>query len=102
MPADAPSTRCPHCGRQNGMHTCATTPGEPAPDPGDVSICWGCAGIGVFDLVDGVLTVRLPTDDEARDIAEDERLRMFAFQAVISRTPTEAAARSLHALGEVQ
>lgn len=53
-------TTCPYCSRVNECSTSATNPDKVAPEPGDVSICIGCAGIAIYTETG----VRLPTHVE--------------------------------------
>lgn len=57
---------CPHCGRVNDLHG-SLMQAERVPQPGCRSICWKCQGVSVFVEVDGVLTQRAATTDEAAD-----------------------------------
>jgi hypothetical protein len=58
-------TICPYCGRRNELHAEATGPDGRAPKPGDVTICWGCVGVCIFDEN---MALRLPTDEEFEDV----------------------------------
>ena len=49
---------CPYCGRHTDCDTEAY--GDGVPEVGDVSVCFYCAGVGIY-TADGV---RLPTDSE--------------------------------------
>ncbi len=51
-----PDVVCAECGKQMD---CASGPG--APEPGDFSLCIGCASLNVFDAQ---LHLRAPTHDE--------------------------------------
>ncbi len=77
---------CPHCGRINDSHDGP----HPADKPvsGDVSLCWGCGGLGIF--TDG--GIRMPTQQEQAELEADSQVR--AAQAAIreSYTPQQASA----------
>ena len=53
--------QCPTCHRDNELHA---GPGGAPPEPGNVSFCWGCGGIGIFT----VIGVRKATPEELRKI----------------------------------
>lgn len=64
---------CPKCGRENDRSTgleCARKP-----EPGDVSVCFGCYYVGIYSD-DG--TIREPTEDERREMAEPENAKRIA------------------------
>lgn len=75
---------CPHCGRRNDLHTGAA---GTRPRPGDVSICWACAGIGIYVAGD---SARVPTAAEVQELAADPRIA--AAQAAIREHNTPHAA----------
>lgn len=52
---------CPMCGAHLDAHTDALNPLDPDPVPGDVSVCFYCAGILKFG---DDLRLRRPTVDE--------------------------------------
>lgn len=56
-------TCCPSCGRLNDAHTGVS--GKAAPEPGDVSLCFGCAEPAIYTQD---LQLRRPTDDERAEI----------------------------------
>lgn len=60
---------CPKCGTSNDAATGLTT--NNGPQPGDLSLCAYCAWPSVFDVENGVLGQRSPTDDEWREIETD-------------------------------
>lgn len=85
MSTTSDALRCLHCGRVNDAHE--RRPGE-RPKSGDVSLCWGCAGIALF-TDDGL---RLPTESEAAAIEADPEL-------IAARTAIRAAAYPSQAIG---
>lgn len=60
------ATQCPNCKAELEEHQ-ATDLSNSRPTPGDVSICFGCHHIGVYDEN---LAIREPTDEEFREIAD--------------------------------
>lgn len=76
---------CPHCGRINEAHDGPTR--DATPKPGDVSLCWGCGGVGIFTETG----VRKPTPDEAAELEAAPKVK--AAQAAIreSFTPSQAS-----------
>lgn len=40
---------CPNCGRTQEVHSSANNDGA-MPEPGDISICFGCTGIAMYGL----------------------------------------------------
>lgn len=65
-----PSDRCPFCGYTRDMASSLT--GCAGPEAGDVSVCLKCAGVGVLD---GALSVRLPTSAETEVIESDQEIQ---------------------------
>lgn len=55
--------QCPTCHRDNELHS---GPGGSAPQPGNVSLCWGCGAIGIFTAVG----IRKATPEELVEIME--------------------------------
>jgi hypothetical protein len=55
---------CPYCAKVLDVHAELIQQGD-GPKPGDVTICWGCVGICMFDED---LGLRLPTDEEFNEI----------------------------------
>lgn len=77
-------TACPHCGRVNDHHR---SDGEDKkPDPGDVSLCWKCGGAAIF-TENGV---RMPTEEENRDISQDPDVKRFRYAMAEALTPSQA------------
>lgn len=74
---------CPHCGRVNDQHA-TDEPKEPT--EGDVSLCWKCGGAAIF-TDDGV---RLPTEDEEREISQDPDVKRFRYAMAEALTPSQA------------
>lgn len=62
---------CPFCGRLNDRHGEIDDPlAQPSKD--DISICWGCLLIAVFDEdATGGQVLRRPTPDERRRLYTD-------------------------------
>lgn len=67
---ELPPSACPYCGGKIEAHTGIGRAVEPK--PGDVSICFGCAGVLVFDVE---LRPRLPTIAETARFDADERVQ---------------------------
>jgi hypothetical protein len=64
---------CPHCGAEFTGHD-PLVPGA-QPKPGDLTLCSGCHGVGVYELgPSGELLVRAPDAAEQADIDADPRL----------------------------
>lgn len=70
-------TRCPWCGEENDGHLRVGGSGYKAPEPGDVSLCFGCGRWAVYTDAEG----------GKRKVTADER-------ATILRHPTGAAAEA--------
>jgi hypothetical protein len=62
-------TTCPYCGRTNDLHREVKQEGV-GPSPGDVSVCFGCVGVSVYDEN---LALRIPTDEEFAEVIEVAR-----------------------------
>lgn len=84
---DATGDRCPYCGRANPEHDGPTR--DDRPSPGDVSICWGCRQVAVFDDAG---RARLPTPDEAAELRADPKVRDMLALLAESYTPGQASA----------
>lgn len=69
---------CPKCGRGNDRST--GMEGDEAPNPGDVSVCFGCHFVGIYA---DDLSIREPTDAEKKELKEPENAKRVA--AVIRR-----------------
>jgi len=67
---EMPEHRCPFCGSLHDHATNTTT--EAKPNAGDVSICFDCTSIGVFDE-NG--SVRKPTEEEKAVFLADSRVQ---------------------------
>lgn len=61
-------TICPYCGRRNELHAEAVALNGKAPKPGDVTICWGCVGVCIFDED---MVLRLPMDEEFEELHKE-------------------------------
>lgn len=77
---DVKQHKCPFCGSLNDRVTYVGE-GDPAPDPGDTSICFRCGEVGVFTELG---TVRKPNAEEQFEIGCDvhifeaqQRIRMI-------------------------
>jgi hypothetical protein len=77
---------CPACGRANQTTTGVTTADQPKVD--DVLVCWGCRTPAILTAVG----LRLPTLEEAAELACDEDLRAARAAMAESYTPAQAAA----------
>jgi len=67
-------TVCPFCGEEHEAVTAARENASSIPDDGDVSICFKCGKVSLFDrAADG--GVRRPTKKEQRDLNRSENLR---------------------------
>lgn len=80
-------TICPFCGRNNPLVS-ETGPGDAWPNEGDVSICWRCGEVAIFDLAhDGGL--RRPNLAEEAEIAADDDIQqaLRARNLVLKVTP---------------
>ena len=74
---------CPHCGRVREVHTGAGDAQGTTPSSGDVSICFNCLGTSVFD---DTLKLRLPTQQEAKEIAAIPSFTELMFQLISLKT----------------
>lgn len=81
--------RCPHCDRVNDRYSGA--PGTKASE-GDISICWGCKKISIFDGKGGQ---RIPTAEELAEALDDRDVLRAIKHAHLDATPTIAVKRSL-------
>lgn len=81
---DAINDLCDNCGYQ--LDAVSGVDGEFIPKTGDVSICLKCGARRIFVIEDGHLSRRMPTEDEAQNMEEDEyltkleRVRAFVTQ----------------------
>jgi hypothetical protein len=61
--------RCPRCRRISDEHIAAD--GKDGPARGDISVCWSCQSLSVFDRsLNDELIVREPTGSELAEIKE--------------------------------
>lgn len=81
--------RCPTCGRVNTEHESIDEPR--VPEDGDLSICWKCQAIAVYEA--NPLRLRLPTDAELREIKVDPDVTRALSALNIHRGP-DAAVRA--------
>lgn len=49
------SYSCPHCGAVHTEQTCANFRERAEPDDGDISICFSCGDVSIFDVANHVL-----------------------------------------------
>lgn len=86
------NSTCPFCGRNNDAN--AATGDNPAPpQPGDVSICWGCHGVGVFTGSH----IRKPTPEEEIEFSNDPDIADVLMVVKKSVAPREAVDLLRHA-----
>jgi len=83
---------CPYCGRNNTRHGCPDDPGSP-PEPGNLSLCWGCRGVSVFMERNGRLELRKPTAGELIEFAADPGIQEILTEAVGVDRPMTAISR---------
>lgn len=82
---------CPHCGRTNNFHS--DIDGQATPDPGDVSVCWGCRRAGVYA---DDLSIRKPTVSEQNEIDASPYVKRALAAMAESTIPTEAVRLTRH------
>lgn len=63
------TTTCPYCGRNNEAHA-PTGNDYHVPAEGDVSICWKCHGVGIFQADGSVRSTSPEEDAELRKAPE--------------------------------
>lgn len=82
---------CPTCGRRNDAHT--NTEGGADPEPGDVTLCWGCSQPAIFTRgLLGDLTLRVATPEEEVAILTDPAVLAAIAAMAGHRTPEDAIA----------
>ena len=86
IPSDGPERACPHCWRVNDLHDAAN---GATPKEGDVSLCWGCGGLGIFTTYG----MRKATSDEERALREDPHVRAAQDAIAKSSSPADAVQR---------
>jgi len=64
---EVPEAPCGHCGAR--LDRASIDTGQ-RPEPGDISICWGCAGVNRFDER---LRLEALSDDAVRELDVDHR-----------------------------
>jgi predicted RNA-binding Zn-ribbon protein involved in translation (DUF1610 family) len=79
--------RCPHCGRANDT---SSSREDAVPKHGDVSICWGCGGVAIFEDGPFGMSSRLPTDEELANVMRDPQVQAILSAIGLYRTPLEA------------
>lgn len=73
MPDYDVESSCPACGAVHDGAASMTSIGRP--EPGDLSICFDCGSLNVWEAKDEKLSQRLPTPDEALTFASDPEVR---------------------------
>lgn len=81
------STTCPYCGRENDSHAPTGNDYE-VPEEGNVSICWKCHGLGIFQ---GDGTVRRVSPEEDAELRAAPEIRDVLMVLKKSHTPLAAA-----------
>jgi hypothetical protein len=66
---------CTECGYKFDLASGVGQAENSAPEPGGISLCIRCGNADVFDEVDGVLTLRVPTPEELESINADLTVR---------------------------
>lgn len=84
------SVSCPSCGRANTEHDSIDEPSA-APGEGDLSLCWGCRSVAVYEI--NPLRLRFPTDAELREIMTSLNIAR-ALSAMNTRLGPTAAVRA--------
>jgi len=74
------STTCPYCGRENDSHA-PTGNDYHVPEEGNVSICWKCHNIGIFQGDGSVRKVSPEEDAELRAAPEIQDVLMVLKKA---------------------
>lgn len=75
------TNRCVECGRTNDMITQIEP--DTLPDPDDVSICWYCGHVALFNAD---RTLREPTVDECLQLHQDHGIRhLLALRSIARR-----------------
>jgi hypothetical protein len=82
-------TFCPWCGKHNNAHHNVDAPG--VPEPGDVSLCWGCHRPSVYGQLGGL---RRPTAEEQRAIDVDPGVQRARRVMATALGPHEAVKRA--------
>lgn len=83
----ASSIICPFCGRENDSHA-PTGNDYQIPEEGDVSICWKCHGVGIFQ---GDGTVRKPSPEEDANLRAAPEIADALMVISKAQGPTKAA-----------
>jgi hypothetical protein len=82
-----PPIACPHCGRAAACHGIDAPAAPPA--VGDVSVCWYCCGVAVFD---SPATLRRPTRAELAALMAAPSLQRTLAAAALAVSPAQAVA----------
>lgn len=90
------TVRCPSCGRANTEHESINDPDARTPDDGDLSICWGCRAVAVYET--DPLRLRLPTDAELHKIKRSPGVAR-ALSAMNAHRGPEAAVHAARETG---
>lgn len=80
---------CPHCGRVNELHTDPDADSR-SPEPGDISICWNCAGIAQYTET---LSMQLIPEEQHAEIMLNPQLRKML--AIVRRAQAERLNRAV-------
>jgi len=78
------ATTCPHC---NKFQDQATGKKNTRPRPGDVSICWKCFELGIYEQD---LSLRKPSEIELQELLENPSIKEALRVTKNSNRPTEA------------
>jgi hypothetical protein len=85
---------CPHCHRSNDGHTDVDdldTESPKDPEPGDLSICLYCGGLGQFDAD---MALKVPGEETLNTVLSDESVvrAIFARAMLAARSVIQADA----------
>ena len=77
---------CPNCGKLLDANTAPWEKHDPGPATGDVSVCFYCAHIGLFEVADdGGVSVRRMTAEERKEHEADEQWpKVLKAQALVA------------------
>ena len=84
------SLTCPYCERENDTHA-PTGQDNEGPADGDVSICWKCHNIGIFE--ENGTSVRRTSPEEDVKLRQDEHILNALM--VVKKAPGPTAAADL-------
>lgn len=90
------STTCPYCGRSNEAHA-PTGKDYETPEAGDVSVCWKCHNLAIFQA-DGSVREATPEEDtELREAPEIRDVLMALKKSSLGPTKTAELLRHAEA-----